>query len=193
MDNARSYLISLGLSVCSVADGSSGDVVTCRDASVTKSAIATEFLMDASEAARHPVAVVRNASIGNSADDAMRDHRTSITIIGPVLGSMESKAVVPSWDCDGDALELRATIIRDARYPSSFLKNVPWRPRFDLTIVLKAESFAFALEFNMVSSDGAPVRRARKAPADEIAYPIDMTCRISVDSVVCLTPPKPGE
>jgi hypothetical protein len=109
--------------------------------------------------------------------------RTEDTLVarGPVLGSMDSRQVETDLACTPNGVLLTATITRSADYNGSAAKNVLWRPRIEIAIVLRQTGIVFQTKWRMRSSTGAELSHAQTPPYPDRQYPL----------VVTITLPRP--
>jgi hypothetical protein len=90
-------------------------------------------------------------------DGVPSDEVLNVEVIGPILGSMDSRDISLSTRCAADGIYIRAATIRSVNYRGVALKNVLWRPLMSYQIVIHKHPIAISGEWQMFLSDGTPV------------------------------------
>jgi len=96
----------------------------------------------------------------------------TVIAVGPVLGSMDSHEIETRLECTTNGFALTATITRSADYSGSALKNLLWRPRIELAVVLKKPNVIVEVTWKICLTTGADLNHAQTPPYSEQKYPI---------------------
>jgi hypothetical protein len=103
----------------------------------------------------------------------------TIVAVGPALGSMDVKDVETTRTCDANGVAVTATTARSADYAGGIQKNVLWRPRLEIVLVLGRAGTVLTTTWKMRLTTGAEVTRTRMPPYPEVIYPVTVTKQIS--------------
>jgi hypothetical protein len=103
----------------------------------------------------------------------------SVIALGPVLGSMDSTDVSSDLECTARGVRLTATITRSAHYTGSALKNILWRPKLALAVILRKNEVIFESVWVMRLSTGAKLDHAQTPSQPDLKYPITVTRTLS--------------
>jgi len=95
-----------------------------------------------------------------------------VVALGPVLGSMDSHQVETDLKCTEKGLALTVMLTRSADYDGAHLKNVLWRPKIQLTMVLHQPEATLETMWNMRLTTGAQVHHAQFPPYSDQIFPI---------------------
>jgi hypothetical protein len=103
--------------------------------------------------------------------DGIPQGETGLRVIsfGPVLNSHSSREVQTEFDCTKDGLALVATITTDPSAPIK--KDVQWRPKIEMTLLLHKPAVAFETRWRLRLPDGAALNRGRTPWSSEQEYP----------------------
>jgi hypothetical protein len=99
----------------------------------------------------------------------------AITELGPVLGSMDSRKVKTEVVCTEKGFAVTAIVTRSADYKGALAKNVLWRPRINIAIVLRNPEVNFEGTWRMRLTTGAELDHAETPPYPEQRYPATIT------------------
>jgi len=102
----------------------------------------------------------------------------TVIALGPVLGSMDSMNVNMDFTCTARGILLTATITRSADYKGAALKNVLWRPKLTLALILRQVDVVFESIWVMQLSTGAKVDHAQTPSQPNQKYPITVTRKL---------------
>src|SRR5207248_2247885 len=91
----------------------------------------------------------------------------SITVHGPVLGSMDSPQVETAFSCTKHGFVLTATVTRSANYHGAVRQNQLWSPIISIAVAPRRSEVMFHSVWQMRLSDGQFVSRARTPPYPE--------------------------
>jgi len=95
-----------------------------------------------------------------------------VVALGPVLGSMDSHQVETDLKCTEKGLALTVMLTRSADYHGAHLKNVLWRPKIQLTMVLHQPEATLETMWNMRLTTGTQVHHAQFPPYSDQIFPI---------------------
>jgi hypothetical protein len=95
----------------------------------------------------------------------------TVYALGPVLGSMDSPEVTTDVACTPNGVEVTANVTRSAEYDGAVAKNVAWRPRLEVVLVLHAPQIVFESTWKMMLSTGTGVTSAETPPYPDQSYP----------------------
>jgi hypothetical protein len=98
-----------------------------------------------------------------------------VSVLGPVLGSMDSPDVKTDVTCTAKGFGLTATIARSASYFGAASQNVNWRPRIRITLMLSQPEAEFQATWRMRLTTGVEVDHAQSPPYPNQTYPITIT------------------
>jgi hypothetical protein len=101
-----------------------------------------------------------------------------VIAVGPPLGSMDSRAVQTELSCTWQGIALTATITRSADYQGGALKNVLFRPRIELVVILQQSAATFQITWKMRTTAGAELDHAQTPPYPDQPYPITSSTTI---------------
>jgi hypothetical protein len=97
----------------------------------------------------------------------------TVIALGPLLGSMDSHDVKADLMCTPKGFALIATITRSGEYNGTAAKNVPWRPKITIVVVLKQSEAIFEAKWKMRVTTGAEITQTDGFPYQK--YPITVT------------------
>lgn len=100
---------------------------------------------------------------------------TKISVLGPILGSMDARDVVTQIDCLEGGFVLTLIVTRSANYSGSTTKNVLWRPKVELEIVSPLSQVVVRTVWRMRLSNGSELTSAQTLPFQKRAYPSILT------------------
>jgi hypothetical protein len=95
--------------------------------------------------------------------------------IGPILGSMDSRVVKTALACTTTGFSITATITRSADFVGGVHKNVLWRPRITVAVVLRKADVTYQATWRMRLTTGAEVDNSQTPPYPRETYPIVVT------------------
>ena len=101
-----------------------------------------------------------------------------VIVPGPVLGSMDSHEIKTDLACTANGLVLTATITRSADYHGAVIKNVDWRPRIEMTVILRKPEVMLEAIWKMRLTNGDWVAHTQTPGYPEQTYPITMTATV---------------
>lgn len=99
----------------------------------------------------------------------------TIIALGPVLGSMDLRTVETDLACTAKGFALTATITRSADFHGGVLKNVIWRPKIEIAVVLRQPEVIFEATWRMRLTTGAEAEHTQTPPYPEQKYPATVT------------------
>jgi hypothetical protein len=101
---------------------------------------------------------------GDPAPEAIRILQSgspiTVVAVGPVLTYADSKEVRTQLTCTEKGLLVRAAITRSSTYSGSFLKNRPWRPAVQWSLIIRKAAIEVEIVWSMYLRDGSEVHRA---------------------------------
>jgi len=103
------------------------------------------------------------------------EKKLTVIAMGPILGSMDSNAVETECTCTSKGLSLTATILRSADFHGAALKNVTWRPRIEMEIVLHSPDATIEAIWRMKLTSGEVLDHAQTPGHQNQKYPITVT------------------
>jgi hypothetical protein len=95
-----------------------------------------------------------------------------IVVLGPVLGSMDSTDVKTHLVCTTKGFALTATITRSADYHGATAKNVIWRPRIEIAVVLGEPEVIFRATWKLRLTTGSELDHGQTGSYPEQTYPV---------------------
>lgn len=99
----------------------------------------------------------------------------TVTALGPVLGSMDSKSVKTELACTPKGVVLTATLTRSADYHAASAKNVLWRPRIEAEIVPRGPEVTLEVTWRIRLTTGEELDHAQTPPYPDTKYPLTVT------------------
>ena len=99
----------------------------------------------------------------------------TLIVVGPVLGSMDSREVETEVVCTAKGPVLTVIITRSAEYRGGVHKNVLWRPRIEIQVARRRHNLTFQTIWTMRLTSGAELKHAQTPPYPERKYPINVT------------------
>jgi hypothetical protein len=113
--------------------------------------------------------------------EAPADHgdRVGIVVLGPILGSMDSRDVSTRATCEDNGMTIVVTIIRSASYTGVAAKNVLWQPRIDIELSASRPRITVQAIWKMRLTDGLELKTARTPPFEAETFPIVLTKTIA--------------
>ena len=99
----------------------------------------------------------------------------SLKVIGPILGSMDSRTIKTKVNCTTNGVELLAEITRSANYAGATLQNVLWRPQVTFIITSRTPNLVFQATWQMRLTTGEVLSHAETPPYPDQKYPITVT------------------
>lgn len=126
-------------------------------------------------AAPNPLVKVKFESKGRVRTPAGIVH---IIAIGPVLGSMDSRAVRIHSVCTKTGVSLSATITRSAFFHGSVLQNLIWRPQIAIVARLPSPEASFKITWRMRLTNGVEVSHAQTPTYPMQRYPVILVRQI---------------
>lgn len=99
-----------------------------------------------------------------------------VIILGPVLGSMDSRNVKTHVICSGKGFVLTATITRSANYNGSALQNILWQPEIEVSVRLRQSQAVCRTVWRMRLTNGTWINRSHPSEfPDYQRYPLTLT------------------
>jgi hypothetical protein len=98
--------------------------------------------------------------------------KLAVIALGPVLGSMDSHEVETYLKCTEKGVALAIILTRSANYHGAHLKNVLWRPKIQLMMVLHQPGAIIETTWKMRLTTGADVHHAQFPPYSDQIFPI---------------------
>ncbi len=144
-------------------------LAVCGSVEVRSLAVATE-LAGTSRAIK-PEAIQESPLSGG-------EKMTQVTVLGPLLGSMDSPALKTQVACSQSGFVLTVTITRSAAFNGSVLQNVLWQPRIRLLVRLRQRHVPFYAVWRMRSTDGVELTFAQTPPLRGRRFPIVLARRL---------------
>jgi hypothetical protein len=95
--------------------------------------------------------------------------------LGPVLGAMDSTTVKTEVVCTPRGIGVTAVITRSADYTGAALANVNWRPKMQISALVRRPDAVLQVTWKMRSSNGETLDRAATPPYPQTRYPISVT------------------
>lgn len=111
-----------------------------------------------------------------SAEGSQEPRAVKVIVLGPVLGSMDSRNVKTHVTCDIKGFVLVATITRSANYTGSAAQDILWRPNIEISAILRQRGAVCEAVWKMRLTNGTWVDRSRpRAFPDYQRYPFTLT------------------
>lgn len=115
------------------------------------------------------------ASKGHS---AARGGAVQISALGPVLGSMDSRAIRLQPVCTRTGIAVAATVTRSAQYHGGALQNAIWRPRIVIVAHARAAEASVRIVWRMRLTNGKQINRATTPSYPAQDYPASVSGEI---------------
>jgi hypothetical protein len=103
-----------------------------------------------------------NASIGGDV--------VEVIVIGPILGSMDSKDIKTDLTCNLGEILLTAVLTRSAEYSGAAGKNLLWRPVIELR--LQHPPVKLRVKWLMYLTNGLEVQKDKNVPSQ--TFPLEL-------------------
>lgn len=105
------------------------------------------------------------------------DKVVTVYALGPILGSMDSFGIKTDLACSTNGFVLTATISRSGNYIGTTAKNVLWRPKINVAIILRkpGQDIEVKVRWRMRLANGREIYRAQTPPYPEQKFPIIVT------------------
>jgi hypothetical protein len=147
-------------------------IKACAKAEVQSLDIAEESEMEIllEEMSQEPSIEIVGSSSPTSTSKGIK--KLVVVALGPMLGSMDSHQVETDLKCTEKGLALTVMLTRSAYYQGSHLKNVLWKPKIQLTMVLHQPEAILETTWKMRLTTGAPVHHTRIPPYPDQKFPI---------------------
>jgi hypothetical protein len=112
-----------------------------------------------------------------TAPDDQRTPITTVTALGPMLGTMDSSDVDASLACTATGFSLNALVTRNEDYGGAVLASILWRPKIMVRVAARHDVTMDAV-WSMRTTKGVPIGHARTPPYPELVYPLTVTALI---------------
>ena len=154
----------------SASTPSKGIVKTCAGLEIRSIDLSYDQSLSANDAAHGAVDIEAVPTQGSTTTSDSRV--LTVSVLGPVLGSMDSPNVKTNLTCAAKGLLLTATLTRSADYRGAVLADVNWRPRIEIVVVLHRPKILLQTAWRMRLTTGAELNHAQTSPYAEQRYPI---------------------
>ena len=94
-----------------------------------------------------------------------------VHVQGPILGSMDSRAISLKPSCVSEGVLIEATISRSAQFTGAAAKNVLWRPIVAVTVSPYRSGSKLQVSWKMKTTDGRTLTEAQTVPFAVTTYP----------------------
>ncbi len=169
-----SIVCSLGLSVTYA--NAQEIMKTCAGMEARLINISAEFVKKVLLDTRPEIAIIPTPP--SSTTPGAAGKAVTVIALGPVLGSMDSPTVETDLACTAKGVVLTATITRSADYHGAAAKNVLWRPKIEIAVVLRQPEGIFEATWRMRLTTGAEMDHARTPSYPDQKYPITVTTTV---------------